>query len=133
VRSKSKLVFPLAAVLVAMLVWAPLGSGTPGAASAGTKAERVWVQDNFFDRRSIQVHADQKVVWVWRGMNRHNVRFTKVPDGATRGGSKILTNGKWRRTFHTPGTYRYICRLYTGMRGTVTVKGPPAIDRSRAR
>jgi plastocyanin len=120
-----KLAAPVAATLVGvLLVWAPLGSGQPGAAGTSTKAERIWVQDNFFDRRSVDIQPDQKVVWVWRGANRHNVRFTKVPQGATRGGSRAQTYGRWRRTFHVQGTYRYICRLYTGMRGTITVKAP---------
>ena len=43
-------------------------------------------------------------------------------EDASRGGSKTKSQGRWRRTFTVPGTYRYICKLYTGMRGTITVQ-----------
>ena len=104
--------------------WATVGSGDTTAA-ATVKPQKVWVQDNFFDRRSIQVAPSTKVVWVWKGANRHNVRFTKVPKGAVRGGSKTKTEGRWRRTFKIEGNYRYICKLFTGMRGTITVRDEP--------
>jgi plastocyanin len=131
---KTKLVIVLAA-LAAVLVWAVPGSGNTGSAgTAASKPQKVWVHDNFFDRRSVQVAPGGKVVWVWKGMNRHNVRFTKVPKGATRGGSKTKYEGKWRRTFKIEGTYRYVCKLYTGMRGTVTVRAeqPPPPTQSSA-
>jgi plastocyanin len=118
---KAKLVISLAAVVAGLLIWAVPGSGVTGS-TAAQKPQKVSVEDNFFDKRSVQVRPGEKVVWVWRGMNRHNVRFTKVPKGAVRGGSKIKTDGRWRRTFKVEGTYRYICKLFTGMRGTVTVR-----------
>jgi plastocyanin len=123
---KSKLVILLAVLAAGLLAWAVPGNGAPRAAA--TKPQKVWVQDNFFDRRSIQIAPNEKVVWVWKGMNRHNVRFTKVPKGAQRGGSKTKTGGRWRRVFKVEGTYRYICKLYTGMRGTITVKAPPPAE-----
>jgi plastocyanin len=84
----------------------------------------VLVQDNFFDPRSIQVEAGGKIVWRWKGESRHNVRFTKVPKGASRRGSKTMTEGYWKRRFRVPGVYRYVCTLFAGMRGTVTVVPP---------
>jgi plastocyanin len=114
----------IAAATVALLSLAPAGAGKSGMAGS-TKAEKVWVHDNFFDRRSVEVPQEGKVVWVWKGMNRHNVRFTKVPPGASRRGSKTLYEGRWRRSFKVPGVYRYVCKLYAGMRGTVTVTPPP--------
>jgi plastocyanin len=124
---KLKLVISSAVLLAVPLLWVASGSGSPRAAAA-VPAHKVKVHDNFFERRSIRIKPNEKVVWVWKGMNRHNVRFTKVPKGAKRGGSKIKTTGKWRRTFKIKGNYRYICKLYTGMRGTITVKDqqPPA-------
>jgi plastocyanin len=87
---------------------------------------RVKVEDNFFDRRSIEVAQDGKVVWIWKGLNKHNVRFTKVPKGGSRKGSRTRTDGRWHRRFEVPGVYRYVCTLFAGMRGTVTVKPPIA-------
>jgi len=100
---------------------APGLGGTQRPEQANTK---VRVQDNFFDPRSITVPDDSKVTFVWKGSNHHNVRFTKVPDGASRKGSRTKTHGKWTRSFYKPGVYRYVCTLFSGMRGTITVKAP---------
>jgi plastocyanin len=99
----------------------------PVLAGTGTKEKqtKVRVMDNFFDARSVTVPQDSKVTFVWKGTNRHNVRFTKVPEGATRKGSKTKREGHWSRHFSKPGLYRYVCTLFSGMRGTITVKPPP--------
>jgi plastocyanin len=97
-----------------------------GGKPSGTGGKRAWVRvmDNFFDPRSVGVAQGARVTFVWRGSNRHNVRFTKVPAGETRKGSKILRHGRWSRTFSQPGLYRYVCTLFSGMRGTITVNPP---------
>ena len=118
-----------AATLGVMLAAAP-GRGATAPVKPPDSLVRVKVQDNFFDRRSIEVAQDDTVVWVWKGLNRHNVRFTKVPKGESRKGSRTRDHGRWRRSFAVPGVYRYVCTLYAGMRGTVTVK-PPAAKQSR--
>jgi len=86
---------------------------------------KVLVKDNFFQDRSTHVDEGGRVTWTWRGMNRHNIAFTKVPPGASRKGAKTRTEGHWKRTFGKPGVYRYVCRLWSGMRGTVTVRPKP--------
>ena len=86
---------------------------------------KVLVKDNFFEPRSTEVVEGGRVTWSWRDMNRHNVSFTKVPKGASRKGSKTLSEGRWKRTFRKPGVYRYVCRLWAGMRGTVAVRPEP--------
>jgi plastocyanin len=50
-----------------------------------------------------------------------------VPAGAARKGAAIRAKGRWKRQFHRPGVYRYVCKVWSGMRGTVTVreKEPP--------
>jgi plastocyanin len=98
-----------------------------GAASSttGEKRATVRVMDNFFDARSITIDRGTKVTFVWKGTNKHNVRFTKVPAGTRKKGSPTQDHGQWGRTFFKPGLYRYVCTLYDGMRGTVTVKKPP--------
>ena len=60
------------------------------------------------------------------GANRHSIRFTKVPDGGIPQGRRGLrTEGKWKRTFRRPGVYRYVCKVWSGMRGSVTVRPEP--------
>jgi plastocyanin len=113
-----------ASVIICVPVIARTGAGSQ---PAGTGDKRAWVRvmDNFFDPRSVSVAQGAKVTFAWRGSNRHNVRFTKVPAGETRKGSKVMRRGRWSRTFSQPGLYRYYCTLFSGMRGTITVN-PPA-------
>jgi plastocyanin len=124
-RLKTALVAGSAMIVASLLVSVP---GIAGARGSGSKAQdksvKVRVQDNFFDPRSVGVAQDSTVTFVWRGSNRHNVRFTKVPSGGSRKGSRTKTHGRWTRTFSKPGLYRYVCTLFSGMRGTITVKPP---------
>jgi plastocyanin len=94
---------------------------------------RVLVKDNYFQPRSAAVLEGGRVYWKWRGVNRHNVRFTKVPKGASRKGTRARRQGRWKRTFRRPGVYRYHCRLWAGMRGTVNVAAKPEPSPSRRR
>ena len=86
---------------------------------------RVWVRDNYFDPRSTEIAVGGLVTWRWRGENRHNIRFTKVPQGAPRKGASLRDQGRWKRKFRRPGVYRYVCKVWSGMRGTVTVRPKP--------
>ena len=110
-----------------MIISVPVIASTRGGPPAGTKDKRAWVRvmDNFFDPRSVSAVPGAKVTFTWKGSNRHNVRFTKVPKGASRKGSKILRQGRWSRTLKQPGVYRYVCTIFSGMRGTITVKALP--------
>ena len=118
----------LAATVTFMMLHATvLGQG--GNATA-TQAEpphkvRVLVKDNYFEPRSVELVEGGHAGWKWKGKNRHNVRFTKVPRGASRKGAKSRTTGYWKRSFRRPGTYRYVCRHWAGMRGTITVRPEP--------
>jgi len=116
----------LFAVVAALaLVSVPVTARTGTGATPNDKRAWVRVMDNFFDPRSVSVVPGTKVTFTWRGSNRHNVRFTKVPKGAGRKGSKTQRSGRWSRTLVQPGLYRYVCTLFSGMRGTITVKAPP--------
>jgi len=114
------------AVAALGLVSGPVTAGTGSGTKPSTKRAWVRVMDNFFDPRSVSVDPNTKVIFNWRGNNRHDVRFTKVPKGVSRKGSKIQRSGRWSRTLTTPGIYRYVCTLFSGMRGTITVNPPPA-------
>jgi plastocyanin len=120
----------LAGVFASVIVSVPVGARTPAGGSASATGDKrtttVRVMDNFFDPRSTKIEQDGKVTFVWKGDNRHNVRFTKVPAGAKRQGSRTRRKGDWSRRFSKPGLYRYVCTLFAGMRGTITVKAPPS-------
>jgi plastocyanin len=108
-------------VSVAVLAFVPVSGGASGV-SASTK--RVSIKDNFFSPRSVTVSRGGKVVWRWRGEVDHNVRFRKVPSGASKGGSSTKSTGTFARTFKKRGTYRYVCTIHQslGMKGSVHVE-----------
>jgi plastocyanin len=122
-------------ISAALVAVATLTLGVPAvAAVAGGDASvsqtppgktKILVKDNYFEPRSVVVSADTHVGWKWRGENRHSIRFTKVPRGASRKGAKTRTEGYWKRTFRKPGIYRYVCKHWAGMRGTITVRPEP--------
>jgi plastocyanin len=122
-----------AAGLAAVLTFVPLPAAVLGEpAPEGTIAQepppakaKVLVKDNYFEPRSVEITDDGHVGWKWRGVNKHNIRFTKVPRGASRKGARTRTDGYWKRTFHRPGAYRYVCKHWAGMRGTVIVRSAP--------
>jgi plastocyanin len=120
--TRPSLVITVAALCLAAaaLVLAP-ASGGAGAVGASTKS--VSVRDSVFSPRSVSVSRGGKVVWRWRGELDHNVRFRKVPSGASRRGSATQTSGRFARTFKKRGTYRYVCTIHEalGMKGTVHV------------
>jgi plastocyanin len=118
-----------AATMTFLCLQAPGLGQSRGEATAAQEAPpakaRVLVKDNYFEPRSTQVRTEGKVLWKWSGENRHSIRFTKVPPGASRKGAKSRSKGRWKRTFSRPGVYRYVCRNWAGMRGTVNVRPEP--------
>jgi plastocyanin len=126
--SKNWLYLPTAAIaagaLAVVAVPAIAGDQQP------KPAARVAIKDNFFSKRSLTIAEGETVKWVWRGENQHNVAFTRVPEGASRRGPRTRRKGRWFKTFRKPGQYRYVCTLFAGMRGSVTVEpeGSTALD-----
>jgi plastocyanin len=113
-----------AAAIAAALAGLPAAvPASPGGVAARAD-ERITVRDNFFTERSVTVERGDKVKWVWKGENRHNVTFRKVPKGTSDKGSRTKRRGKWIRTFWRPGRYSYVCTLFAGMRGEITVAEP---------
>ncbi len=120
-----------AAALAALVAFLALQATTLGQPARGTAAQdppakaRVSVRDNYFEPRSTEVPEGGQVTWRWRGENRHSIRFTKVPEGAARKGASTRVEGRWKRKFHRPGVYRYVCRVWSGMRGSISVRADP--------
>jgi plastocyanin len=111
----------LAAMLSGALVAAP-ALGDRNVSESLTK--RVVVMDNFFEPRSINIHKGDRVVWVWKGDNSHNIIFTKVPANASKRGADTRREGRWSRKFRKRGVYRYVCTIHSGQRGTIEVGRP---------
>ena len=114
-----------AAIALGVMYGTPVAGGDVTLSQTPPAKTRVLVKDNYFEPRSVEIPEGGQVTWKWRGENRHSVRFTKVPDGASRKGAKARKEGHWKRVFLRPGVYRYVCRFWAGMRGTVTVRPEP--------
>jgi plastocyanin len=114
----------VAATLGGVLAAAPaLGSAeTPAASNAVVK--KVIVMDNFFEPRYLEIHRGERVVWVWKGDNSHNITFTKVPKLASRKGAGTRRDGRWSRKFKRRGLYKYVCTIHSGQRGSIEVLRP---------
>src|SRR5687768_12408891 len=124
-RRIAALLAAAAAVALGVVYGTPVAGGDVNITQEPREKARVLVKDNYFEPRSIEVAEDRHVGWKWRGENRHSIRFTKVPKGASRKGARSRTEGYWKRTFRRPGLYRYVCRHWAGMRGTVNVRPEP--------
>jgi plastocyanin len=111
----------VAATLGGALAAAPaLGNAdTPAAANAVVK--KVIVMDNFFEPRYLEIHRGDRVVWVWKGDNSHNIVFTKVPKQASKKGAEARREGRWSRKFKRRGLYKYVCTIHSGQRGSIEV------------
>jgi plastocyanin len=111
-----------AIVLLPVALGAAPAVGGPDARSADTT--RVSVRDDVFSPRNVTVARRDKVVWRWKGDNPHNVRFRRVPSGASKRGSDTQSSGRFARTFTKRGRYRYVCTIHEdiGMKGSVRVE-----------
>jgi plastocyanin len=124
-RRIAALAAAVAAIALGIAYGTPVAGGEATVSQVPRDKVHVLVHDNYFEPRSAELFEDGVVVWKWRGENRHSVRFTKVPPGASRKGAKARKEGHWKRVLHKPGVYRYVCRFWAGMRGTITVRPKP--------
>lgn len=109
-----------ASVLALALVAAVLALTHLGAASAATVG--VTVADNTFTPGSVTVTAGDTVVWTDSGARPHTVT---ADDGSFDSGT-LSTGATFSRTFDTPGTIPYFCKIHgaaggIGMSGTIVV------------
>lgn len=104
-----------------------------GAAAAAAKAPKptvVTVNDFYFGPSSVTIRKGGAVKWIWSSSNTypHDVHLKKGPKGLKNKSSystrtTAVTEAEFKRTFTTPGTYKFICTIHpTKMHLTVTVK-----------
>ena len=112
----------VAAAAVAGLVQTAIAMG--GDVSSA-KTRGVSVRDDFFSPKRATIDSGDRVKWTWREEGDHNVRFRRVPSGASkRPGEGTKTSGTFTRKFTRRGTYRYVCTIHedSGMTGSVKVE-----------
>jgi plastocyanin len=112
-------------VAVAALAAACAAPAAGGDGATAAKTRSVSVRDDFFRAKRVTVESGDRVRWVWRDEGTHNVRFRKVPRGASRRpGSRLKDSGTFARTFRKRGRYSYVCTIHEdlGMTGSVKVE-----------
>ena len=113
----------LGAVILGVLA-VTAGAGSPA------KPKLVSVADFYFGPNRITVNEGGAVKWIWAATNTypHDVHLKQGPKGLAHKGSystktTAVTNVSFKRSFETPGTYRFICTIHpTQMKLTVTVR-----------
>jgi plastocyanin len=106
----------LAAIVALTTVAVPAATG--GALASASHV--VTLKGIAFKPARVVIHRGDSVRWVWRdGVNPHNVTST----GKVRFRSSTSKNkGTYSVRFTRAGTYRYVCTIHFGMKGTVVVR-----------
>lgn len=100
-----------------VVIGAQASSATASSAmsAASPKTASVSLRDNFFTPKTATIRKGGSVLWTWRGKAPHNV---KGP-GFT---SAVKKKGTYRRTFRKAGSFKYVCTIHPGMKGTIKVR-----------
>jgi plastocyanin len=87
--------------------------------ASGAATRSIAVKDDVFSPKAATVAKGTTVVWRWQGDSPHNVVVTSGP---VRFKSVVQRSGTFRRRLTRAGTYRYVCTIHAGMRGTIRVR-----------
>jgi len=94
----------------------------PFAYAATTKVK---VKDNFFNTDRVKIDKGDKVRWVWRGSDLHNVAIKKPGRNSISTASAFKVDGKFTHKFRRAGTWRILCENHPRkMRMKVVVRSP---------
>jgi len=104
--------------------------GATATAKPAPKPKVVTVADFYFGPASVTINKGGSVKWVWSSANAypHDVHLKQGPKGLKQKGTystktTAVTNAQFKKSFPTPGSYKYICTIHpTEMKLTVTVK-----------
>jgi plastocyanin len=103
-----------AAIALLVLPLAGVACGSSGGGSAPTTKGEVQVVDNAFKPGTIEVAVGDTVTWVYKGGVKHNVIGPGF-NGPTQ------KSGTFEHTFNSAGSFKYVCTIHPGMKGTVKV------------
>jgi Tol biopolymer transport system component/plastocyanin len=103
---------PLAPPLKAVATAAPLGP------------HQIAINDNAFhhgrDRPVVQLNAGQRLTWLWRSRQSHEVTVYRGPSVVH---SPTQSYGRYSVRLTRPGTYEFVCAIHApGMRMTAVVR-----------
>lgn len=115
------------AVALALASVAVLGS----AAVAGAANRRVSISDYQWSDPSVQVNLGEHVTWYWVGPDTmHSVtgdsaNTAGIDSDAGIGLPQHKVGDSFQVSFDQPGTYQFVCKLHSTVRGTITVTDTP--------
>ena len=81
----------------------------PAAFAATTEVK---VKDNFFKPKRVEIQKGDKVRWVWKGSDIHNVAIKKPDKTQVSKRSDFKTEGKFSYTFGKVGTWKILCETH---------------------
>lgn len=93
--------------------------------AAHAAIERVKVKDNFFKPDRVVIQKGDKVRWVWRGDDVHNVALKRPGSSKITARSAFKTEGRYTFKFRRVGKWRVLCETHPDeMRMRVIVRRP---------
>ena len=110
------------AIMVVALTGCVIGRGSmssSGQTSAGSTPAAsvpVAIQRDALGPRVVTVNLSETVTWTNKDASPHSVSGTGFVSGA------IAPGATFSNTFHTAGTYNYLCTIHPNMVGIVVVK-----------
>lgn len=108
----------LAAAFVPLAVAAFVA--VPVSSDAATGGATVVLKDIEFSKPKVTIRRGQTVTWRWQdGLTPHNVYSKGRPRFK---GADTRKTGKHVVRFTKAGTYRYVCTIHPGMKGSVVVR-----------
>lgn len=113
--TRTRTLMTLGTVAVAMAA-----CGGQAALTGAATTKSIAVDDDFFSPGKASIKKNTTVTWRWRGDNPHNV----TPTGSRKFKKKSSTkrSGTHKVKFRRAGTFRYVCTIHDGMKGSIVVK-----------
>lgn len=119
-----RFIAPLFALLVAVL-FAGLSAAPAGAANTRVSiADFLWSKDP-------QIDLGESVTWDWIGPDTMHSVTGQAPNATQWDSDPTISmpqhelGDTYTLTFDQPGTYLFVCKMHSSVRGTVTVSGNP--------
>ena len=72
----------------------------------------VKLKDNFFKPERVEIAKGDKVRWVWKGSNIHNVAIKKPGSSEVSIRSDFKKDGKYTHKFGKVGTWKVLCETH---------------------
>jgi plastocyanin len=80
--------------------------------AAFAATSEVKIKDNFFRPDRVEISKGDKVRWVWKGSNVHNVAIKKPGSSTVARRSDFMTSGRFTHTFRRVGTWKILCETH---------------------